>query len=35
MPWDEWVASLIIGSLSYTLWRCVKAFSRVFAATIE
>jgi hypothetical protein len=26
MPWDELVASLIMGTLSYTLWRSVKAF---------
>ena len=26
MPWDELLASLIMGTLSYTLWRSVKAF---------
>jgi hypothetical protein len=30
MPWDELVASLIMGTLSYTLWRSVKAFVEGF-----
>jgi hypothetical protein len=30
MPWDELLASLIMGTLSYTLWRSVKAFVEGF-----